>query len=311
MGKFEKPGVDIRRLRYFVAVCDHGGFSRASAAIGIAQPALTRQIQLLEQELGVDLVTRNGRNARPSEAGLALLSQARAHIEGLDTLIDRFRQDYGQGPRRVSLGICPSITPLFLERITENLRQSAPNIDLTVIEAYSGDLRNLMGSGGLDLAISYRPAENTPHRVVDLLTERLVFVTASPLADATPMSLAAALQERLILPSAIHQLRRIIETAAQACELGLAPVLELDSLSAVKSMLELSAGGLSTILPYHSVREDVAKGRFHLRLIDDPAMVRTIALLQPDDGAPHLPIVLKNHILARAAEIRATLEAVA
>lgn len=310
MGKFEKPGVDIRRLRYFLAVCDHGGFSRASMAIGVAQPALTRQIQVLEQELGVQLVTRNGRNALPSEAGLALLSGARGHIDGLDQLIDRFRQDYGREPRRVSLGICPSITPLFLECITENLRQSAPKIDLTVIEAYSGDLRNLMNSGGLDLAISYRPAEETTHRVIDLLTERLVLVSSSPLVNETPVTLAQAFQERLILPSIIHQLRRIIETVAQARGLVLTTKLELDSLGAVKAMLDTSGGGLSTILPYHSVREDAAKGRFHLRQIDDPDMVRTIALLHPQDGAGNMPVAWRDQILTRAAEIRATLEAV-
>ena len=58
MGRLEKHGVDIRRLRYFVAVCDHGGFSKAAPVIGIAQPALTRQGQLPEHELGIELFTR-------------------------------------------------------------------------------------------------------------------------------------------------------------------------------------------------------------------------------------------------------------
>ncbi len=68
MARIDSTGVDIRRLKYFVAVCDHGGFSRAAGAVGIAQPALTRQMQILEQELGVELFTRNGRNAVPSAA---------------------------------------------------------------------------------------------------------------------------------------------------------------------------------------------------------------------------------------------------
>ena len=311
MGKLEKPGVDLRRLRYFLAVCDHGGFSRAAVGTGVAQPALTRQIQLLEQELGVELVTRNGRNALPTEAGLALLAAARPHMDGLDQLVDRIRRDFSAGPARVSLGICPSITPLFLDRVTESLRQSGSTIDLTVIEAYSGDLRNLMDSGGLDLAISYRPVGETTQRAIDLLTERLVLVTSDPVARPGPVTLTEALRERLILPSAIHQLRRIIEAVAAARGLTLTPALELDSLSAVKAMLDNTGSGLSTILPYHSVCEDAAKGRFHLRLIDDPEMIRTIALLQPSEGTRRIPVGLKGHILARAAEIRATLEAVA
>lgn len=311
MGRIEKPGIDIRRLRYFLAVCDHGGFSRAAVAIGVAQPALTRQIQLLEQELGVELVTRNGRNALPSEAGLALVAEARLHLHGLDQLVDRIRRNFSEGPTRVSLGICPSIAPLFLDRVTESLRQSGSNIELTVIEAYSGDLRNLMASGGLNLAISYRPVGEATPRAIDLLTERLVLVTSDRVANPASLSLAEAFCKKLILPTAIHQLRRIVEWVAAARGLTLTPSLELDSLSAVKAMLDDPGRGLSTILPYHSVCEDAAKGRFQLRLIDDPDMVRTIALLQPNEGARHIPVDLKDQILARAAEIRATLEAVA
>ena len=261
--------------------------------------------------MGVALVTRNGRSALPSEAGLALLLEARVHLDGLDQLVDRVRRDYSDGPTRVSLGICPTITPLFLDRLTESLRQSGCNIELTVVEAYSGDLRSLMASGGLNLAISYRPVGEVTPRAIDLLNERLVLVTSDPVARPASVGLAEALREKLILPSAIHQLRRIIEFVAAARGLTLRPSLELDSLGAVKAMLDNRGSGLATILPYHSVREDAAKGRFQLCLIDDPDMMRTIALLQPAEGARHLPAALRDHILARAAEIRATLEAVA
>lgn len=309
MGHLEKPGVDMRRLRYFVAVCDHGGFSKAAANIGVAQPALTRQVQLLEQELGVVLMTRNGRGAEPSNAGRVLLKEARAHLEDLDQLVARVRRDYAPGPAQVSLGICPTITPLFLKDLTEKLALGALPVNLTVIEAYSGDLRSLMASGRLDLAISYRPEDATAASAIDLLTERLVLV--GPLgAGSDPISLHNVTQLRLILPSSIHQLRRIIDSVALARGLTLTPALELDSLSAVKAMLDDPLAGLCTILPFHSVRDDAARSRFSVRLIDDPAMVRTIALLQPAEAHRRIPARLTEQILARAQEIRATLEAV-
>ena len=65
--------VDVKRLRYFIAVCKHGGFSHAASVIGVAQPALTRQVQLLERELGLKLITRTGRGATPTEEGRFLL----------------------------------------------------------------------------------------------------------------------------------------------------------------------------------------------------------------------------------------------
>ena len=81
--------IDLRRLRYFIAVCDHGSISRAASIIGMAQPALTRQIQLLEKETGLSLIHRTGRGAAPSQQGRFLLDRSRAHIESLDTLVRR------------------------------------------------------------------------------------------------------------------------------------------------------------------------------------------------------------------------------
>src|SRR5690349_904722 len=69
MANCERSGVGLKRLRYFVAVCDHGGFSRAATVLGMAQPALTRQIQILEQEVGLSLLIRTGRGAEPTEQG--------------------------------------------------------------------------------------------------------------------------------------------------------------------------------------------------------------------------------------------------
>lgn len=308
MSRAEKPGVDIRRLRYFVAVCDHGGFSKAAPVIGIAQPALTRQVQLLEHELGIELFTRNGRSAVPTEAGIALMTGARLHLESFDLLIERVQRDFGAGPAQVCLGICPTISPLFLGPLQEALRQSAPNLTLTVIEAYSGDLRNLMECGRLHLALTYSPSDKAGLDVTDLLSEKLVLAGMGP--ATSPLNLPDVARQRLILPSAHHQLRRIIDAVAAARGTPLVPVLELDSLTAVKAMLDGTSGDFATILPYHSVAADAAEGRFAIHMIDDPGMVRTIALLRPGGAGQPLPEILTEAILSRAKDIRASLEAV-
>ena len=308
MGRLEKPGVDIRRLRYFVAVCDHGGFSKAAPVIGIAQPALTRQVQLLEHELGIELFTRNGRSAVPTEAGAALMSGARLHLDSLDLLIERVQRDFGSGPTHVSLGICPTISPLFLGPLQEALRQSAPSLTLTVIEAYSGDLRNLMACGRLHLALTYSPFDREGLDVTDLLSEKLVLV--GPGQATGTLTLGEVARQRLILPSPHHQLRRIIDAVAAARGIALVPVLELDSLSAVKAMLDGTSGDFATILPYHSMATDAAEGRFVIRMIEDAGMVRTIALLRPCNAKQPLPEILTAAIFDRAKDIRASLEAV-
>src|SRR5579871_4343056 len=121
-----KVNVDLRRLRYFVAVCDHGGFSRAAAAIGVAQPALTRQIQLLEDEVGQPLLKRTARGAMPSEAGWFLLARSRGHLEGLDEALHELRGSIPGPIGPLALGVCPSIAPIFLEGLMDHVAREYP-----------------------------------------------------------------------------------------------------------------------------------------------------------------------------------------
>jgi len=88
----EYAGIDVRRLKYFIAVCNNGGFSRASNVIGIAQPALTRQVKLLEKEIGLPLVIRTGRGAEPTAEGKFLLARSVEHLEGLDNIVKELKQ---------------------------------------------------------------------------------------------------------------------------------------------------------------------------------------------------------------------------
>jgi len=78
--------MDLRQLQYFIAVADTGGFSRAARLLGIAQPALSRQVRSLEVELRQNLLLRNGRGAVPTEAGKRLLAHARRGVDAADGL---------------------------------------------------------------------------------------------------------------------------------------------------------------------------------------------------------------------------------
>lgn len=296
----------MRRLRYFVAVCEHGGFSRAASAIGVAQPALTRHIKLLETEIGQTLFNRNGRNALPTDVGSYLLRHARGHLNDLDRIVERIRTDIDIAPDKLVLGICPTIAPLFLDALRAGFGAYAPGAELSVIEAYSGDLRNLMDAGRIDLSLSYRPEKADGLFVTPLLTETLVFV-APHLTDRHPVSLADIAQIRLILPSRIHELRRIIDRASERAGVTLASTLEIDNLGSVKSMLASLDGDYATILPYHSVSAEVDRGMLFRRPISDPGMQRIITMIHPPSS--DLPAGFVDLIHARAEAVRTGVEA--
>lgn len=300
-------GIDLRRLRYFIAVCEHGGFSRASQSIGIAQPSLTRQIKLLEKDIGISLINRSGRGAEPTAEGQFLLDQSRVHIDGLDDAVREVRQRSDKLKGEISLGICPTIVPLFLEDIRNFVEAQYQGVTLNVVEAYSGDLASLMRGGRLDAALTYRPSAPDQLDILDLFAERLVLVTsyAGAQADA-PRQLGDISQLKLILPSEIHELRRIIDRVYGERGIALQPELELDSLSAVKAVIADKTTQYATILPHSSVTRELAGHVLSAYAIADSAMARTIALVRPQGGSPRQVVLtaLINEVRRLAVRVK-------
>lgn len=300
----EKDGVDLRRLRYFVAVCEHGGFSRASSSVGIAQPSLTRQIKLLEQEIGVSLFHRTGRGSGPTEEGRLLLDRSRPHLAGLDEAIREVRQQSSKLSGEVALGVCPTIAPLFLDDLRARLEAMHPALRLRIVEAYSGDLASLMMHGSIDLSLTYSPSEAAAVSFVELLSEPLVLVTP-PCGDAPERvrTLEEIAALRLILPSAIHELRRIIDAVSARRGVRLSADIELDSLGAVKSALLANGARHATILPLNSVSGDIADARLCGHAIDDAGMRRTIAVVVPRPNPRTAHTQALTDLIRRRAEI--------
>jgi LysR family nitrogen assimilation transcriptional regulator len=310
----EPTSIDMKRLKYFIAVCNNGGFSRAASAIGIAQPALTRQIKLLEKQIGLPLVTRTRQGAVPTEEGKYLLARAVEHVESLESMLREVKRKFSKLNGQVVLGICPTISPLFLDDLKAYLATSSPNLTLSVIEAYSGDLRNLMKSKRLDLALTYKPSESTRMRSIELLSEKLVLVSCyMPNEDRRSYSLVDLLKLKLVLPSRMHELRLIIDRTLQKNGISLQPELELDSLDAVKALLTKRSQGYFTILSAHSVRHEVENKRFSQYDIDapKPGIWRTIALVTPHKVRNEAIVAhLRSRICERANVIKSTLNAV-
>jgi LysR family transcriptional regulator, nitrogen assimilation regulatory protein len=303
----EKAGIDLRRLRYFIAVCEHGGFSRASSSIGIAQPALTRQIKLLEKEIGLSLINRTGRGAEPTEEGRFLLTKSRRHLNGLDEVVQELKHRSSTLRGEVVLGVCPTIAPFLIADLVIHVHENHPGLSLSVIEAYSGDLQNLMSQNKLDLSLTYQSSARKDVDSVELFSERLVLVTAhSPTADRRPRTLAEIGRLKLILPSAIHELRRIIDRACSSRGMTLKPELELDSLDAVKSVIVGKSTQYATILPCHSVKREIDDRQLSSFDIDDSEMQRTIAVVVPK-SARNLQIstVLVDYVRQQSSELKA------
>jgi DNA-binding transcriptional LysR family regulator len=303
--------IDVKRLRYFVAVCQYGGFSHAANVIGVAQPALTRQVQLLEREIGLKLITRNGRGAKPTEEGRFLLARSAEYLDGLDNLYSELKQRFSQMRGQAVVGICPTISPFFLQDLRTYVAANSPDLSLSVVEAYSGDLKNLMNSDRLDLALTYKPSSSLGGRHVELFSERLVLVSGfQPEVPQRSYQLSELERLKLILPSRIHELSLIIDTVTKRKGVLLRPDLELDSLDAVKTFLKRPLQ-FFTILPAYCVQEEVETRQFSRYVIEDHDMLRTISIVTPAKSRNQaVTAYLQHHIVERARMIKAQLATV-
>lgn len=145
--------VDLRLLRYFLAVAEESHLTKAAARLGIRQPPLSQQIRVLEDELGVTLFHRLPRGMELTESGRALLDDARNIIALVDQAVD--------GVRRVSLGEAGRLTVgftgsaafhPFVPSVIRRFRESAPHVRLVLEESSTGELREAVAEGRVDVA---------------------------------------------------------------------------------------------------------------------------------------------------------------
>ena len=261
--------MDLRQLEYFVRVAELGSFTRAAMALDVAQPALSRQVRLLEVELRQNLLARNGRGAVPTEAGQLLLEHAR----GILHQVERAREDLsrlrGGLAGRVTLGLPPSVARVLAVPLLHALREQLPQARLAITEALTASMQEQLASGRLDIAVLYN-AQPTPGLELEpLASEQLLLVRRT--ADfAGPASPVVRLRELsglpLVIPSRPNAIRMHVEAqlAAAGCQPDVA--LEIDGVAAILDLVEGGAG--CAILSRHALTGVARPDAFRVQRID-------------------------------------------
>ena len=152
--------MDLKRLRYFVCVSELGSFTLAARHLGVAQPALSRHIRQLEAECGSPLLRRNGRGAELTEVGRTMLEHGRSLLEQVGRLEAGLRAAKGAPVGAVNLGLPPSVCMILVEPLFHRLRRDFPGVRLHVSEGFSGDVKDWLVGGRLDVGVLYSPSRN-------------------------------------------------------------------------------------------------------------------------------------------------------
>jgi len=269
--------MDLKQLEYFVRVAELGSFTRASSVLNIAQPALSRQVRLLEVELRQNLLLRNGRGVTTTEAGKLLLE----HGRGILHQVERAREDLGRVrgalAGRVALGLPPSIAKMMAVPLTREFRKRLPSAALSISEGLSISMQEWLLTGRLDIAVLYNPAPSPELETTPLLEEDLTLIALkSPKGKTSPISLKEVANLPLVIPSRPNAIRMVVET--QMAGIGCKPLISLE-IDGVSAILDLVADGAGhAILPRYAVTTAGSSAKFLVRPIVKPKLSSKLTL---------------------------------
>jgi LysR family nitrogen assimilation transcriptional regulator len=271
--------MDLKQIEYFVRVAELGSFTGASIALRIAQPALSRQVRLLEVELRQNLLVRNGRGVTLTDAGQKMLE----HGRGILYQIERAREDLGRlrgtPTGVVVLGLPPSLARLFAVPLALAFRNQWPKARLSIVEGLSLTMEDGLRGGRLDLALLYGSPNSAELEGEYLGDEELFAVEPAPTSSAhasvasgkktraavPPLPLAELAQRPLVIPARPNALRMRLER--HLADAGLRPRIAME-VDGVPALRELVAEGVGlAVLPAHSIHSAAHPERFTLRRI--------------------------------------------
>jgi LysR family transcriptional regulator, nitrogen assimilation regulatory protein len=281
--------MELRQLRYFIAIADSGAFSKAAERVFVAQSALSHQIAQLEDELGASLFHRSRRGVELTDAGSRFLPHAVSILRQADDAVASVRSGADTPTGKVVFGIPHSASNALALPLLRAVREQLPQVQLELTEELTGNLSKQLRTGQINLAVLFDDGHLGEFACTPLLRERICLIEPAQTAATgktrkTRVTLKQALAKPLTLPASPHGVRPIIEAAAAQAGLP-APVVEADISSISILRTTLLAGLGRTLLPVMPLRAEIDSGRLVATEVGSPPLARTLMLC----AASHIP----------------------
>ncbi len=273
--------MELRHLRYFLAVAESLHFTRAAEGLHVSQPTLSSQIKELEGELGSPLFDRIGRSVRLTEAGALFRQHALRALREIEA--GRGAVADLQGMRRGTLrvGVTHSFSTALIPRAVAEFRRLHPGVGVVIDQTSGRAIEQALVAGTLDLGIAYAPIEALGVVAETLFEEEVVLVVATshPLAGRPSVTLGDLDRLPMVLISPEFSTRRLIDERLKAARVAPEVAVEMNDIDSLLEIVRLGAG--ATVLSRRALND--ARG---LRLIEivGPRMTRTAALLWSRDA---------------------------
>jgi LysR family nitrogen assimilation transcriptional regulator len=275
--------MNLQQLKTFVLIAELGSLSKVSDRIRIAQPALSRQMKLLQEEVGVPLLARHRLGLRLTEAGEEMLRRVSGVIRQLDQAFEDVRTLPGAAGGRVAFGIVPTASYVLAGQLAYRVAARFPGISLRIVEGYSVHLIEWLQRGEIDAAIMYGSDADFHLETQPLLLDELVLVGPpdSDLKPDVPVTVAALSALPLVLPSRPNGLRLIVEGAAAKAKVKLIVRFEADSFRVLNDLVEKGLG--YAVLPLSAIGREREARYLKFAPLIQPKVTRQLVLGLPPD----------------------------
>lgn len=274
--------MDIKQLRSFITISETKNITKAASLLNIVQPAVSRQIHLLEDELGVVLFERGRHGMHLTDEGKILEVYARRALKEIEAAKVELTTSNGTLQGTINVGILASLSELLSVSLMRVIKKKYPDVNLKVTVGYSGHLTEWLEKGDIDLALIYGTDSSKFIDIQPIVRERLWIIGPynSELNYNYPMKIKDISKLPLILPYAPHRLRSIIEQGfnSENCDLNICA--EMNDIQVQKQLVKEGFG--YTILPLVSMKNDLQQKKFKMAPIDNDSFYRDIALALPN-----------------------------
>ena len=269
--------MDTRRLRYFVQIVDSGSITRAAAASGVAQPALSQQLAILENDLKVKLLDRSVSGVKPTAAGRILYARAQAILRQFDDLREAVHREVRPLSGTVIVGMPPTMLSRFGLPLIGKVCTQHPEMHLQIREEGSLVLDELLASGKIEISISATRPEGAITGE-EILTEAIVLMYPPSMTLPENASLAELARLPWVLPRRPNAIRSLIDAAFASNNLAPNVVVEIDSLHSAMETVRRGYGVGTTTLG--AIREDLQAGTLKARAVGEAPLMRSMYLMQ-------------------------------
>lgn len=272
--------MELRQLRYFLAIAEHGTFSKAASKVFVAQSALSHQLAQLEDELGARLFERSRRGVELTEAGVVFHTYATSILRQVEDAASSVAGLTDSPAGKVVFGIPHSASHALALPLLKAVREELPKVQLELTEELTGNLTRQLLAGSLHMAILFDDGTLEDFIAEPLVSEKMSLIYRPEAADKNAkasISFRDALAKPLILPAQPHGVRPLIEQqAAQAGLLAPNVVADISSISILRTSLLAGLG--CTILPVMPLKAELDSGALVALSIRAPGVQRVVAL---------------------------------